>query len=70
MPTIQIPEEIENKLNKFIERTGQSKESFAAEALLSHLEDAEDLALATERLKDIGERTSLEDLRKELGLAD
>jgi RHH-type rel operon transcriptional repressor/antitoxin RelB len=54
--------------------TGRTKTFYAREAILEHLDDLEDLYLAEQRLLDIRSgksRTySLEEVEKELGLAD
>ena len=70
MAAIEIPDELASQIDHAAQRAGQSRIAFLSEAVLSYTEDMEDLALTTERLKDIGERTSLEDLRKELVLPD
>ncbi len=70
MAAIEIPDELASQIEHAAQRAGQSRVAFLSKAVSSYTEDLEDLELATERLKDIGERTSLEDLGKELGLAD
>jgi len=70
MAAIEIPDELASQIEHGAQRAGQSRVAFLSKAVSSYTEDLEDLELANERLKDIGERTSLEDLRKELGLAD
>lgn len=70
MAAIEIPDELASQIEHGAERAGQSRAAFLGKAVSSYTEDLEDLELATDRLRDIGERTSLEDLRKELGLTD
>ena len=41
-----------------------------SEPVLSRLEELEDVAIATERLNSPGTRLSLEEVKKDLGLAD
>jgi len=70
MAIIQISDELDRRLNEAAERFGQSKTELIAEAIRLRFEEMEDIAEAEERLKDIGERTSLKDLAIELGLTD
>ena len=67
---MQVPVEIEHQYENVASQTGESKDDLVREALLSYLEDRHFSASAEERLKNIGERTSLADLGKEFGLAD
>ena len=48
--------------------TGRTKTSFAREAIIEHLEDLEDIHLATQRLELAGKTHSIEDVKHELGL--
>lgn len=74
MPAVQIPEDLDNRLNALARRTGRSKSSFVREALMHQIDDIEDYYLGMETLERIrkGEErvyTSAE-ARRELGLDD
>jgi RHH-type rel operon transcriptional repressor/antitoxin RelB len=74
MLAIRLPAEVENRLDALAKMTGRTKTFYAREAILEYLDDLEDLYLAEQRLLDIRSgktRTySLEEVEKELGLAD
>lgn len=74
MLTIQLPEEIEARLDKLAERTGRSKTFYARQAILEYLDDLEDIYLAEQVAGRIltGEETSssLDAVEARLGLAD
>ena len=46
MLAIRLPPSIEKRLEKLARRTGRTKTFYAREAILTHLEDLEDLYLA------------------------
>lgn len=67
MLALRLPPDIEKRLDDLAKRTGRTKSYYAREAILAHLEDMEDLALAEERLKsDDGVRIALEDVIREI----
>jgi RHH-type transcriptional regulator, rel operon repressor / antitoxin RelB len=72
MLAIRLPPEIEQQLSDLAKRTGRTKTFYAREAILTHLEDLEDLYIAEKALDEFyasGEKTvSLDQVRKELGL--
>ena len=74
MLAIRLPTEIEDRLTQLAKRTGRTKTFYAREAILQYLDDLEDLYLAEQRLIDLraGRSTtvSLDDVERELGLAD
>jgi RHH-type rel operon transcriptional repressor/antitoxin RelB len=74
MLAIRLPAEVETRLGVLAQMTGRTKTFYAREAILEHLDDLEDLYLAEQCLLDIRSgksRTySLEEVEKELGLAD
>lgn len=74
MLAIRLPKEIETRLDALAQATGRTKTYYAREAILEHLEDLEDTYLAEhtlERLRAGDEVThSLDDVERELGLAD
>ncbi len=65
---VQIPAEIESQIEALARRTGESKDHLVREALLSFLEDQEDIATAKEYLLHPGDIISLGALKKNLGL--
>jgi len=73
MPTtVQLPEELERRLDNLAKETGRSKADYIAEAVAEYLEDLEDMSLAEQTLKRIRqgkEKTySLEEVEREFGL--
>jgi predicted DNA-binding protein len=68
--SVQIPAEIESKIDAFANRTGESKDKLVREAILTYLEDREDAMIAAERLKNVGRRTSLAEIGRRYGLVD
>ena len=67
---VQIPAEIENQIEAFAQRTGESKDSVIREALVTYLEDREDAMIAASRLQTTGQRISLEEIGRKYGLAN
>lgn len=53
MLSIDLPEEIEARLERLAERTGRSKSFYVREAVLEKIEDMEDVYLAEEVLERI-----------------
>lgn len=74
MLALDLPAEIETRLATFAQASGCSKAAFAREAILEHLENLEDHALAApvlERLRNGQEPTfTATEVRQSLGLAD
>ncbi len=70
MEATQIPPEIDRQFEKVADLTGEPKSDLVRDALLSYLEEFHLAQSAEERLKDIGERTSLADIGRDFGLAD
>ena len=74
MLAIRLPADIEDRLDALAQATGRTKTFYAREAILSHLEDLEDLYLAEQVLSRIrsGEETTatLAEVEARLGLAD
>jgi len=67
---LQVPVEIEAHIESFALRTGESKDKLLREAVLTYLEDREDAIIAAERLKNPGNRISLDEIGRKYGLAD
>lgn len=53
MLALRLPEHIETRLANLAARTGRSKSFYAKEAILTHLDDLEDIYLAQETLERI-----------------
>lgn len=74
MLAIRLPSEIEHRLEALAKATGRTKTFYAREAILEHLDDLEDLYLAEHRLTENragrSKTLSLEDVERDLGLAD
>ena len=75
MPTsVRLPKEAEERLDALAKRTGRTKAFYIRQAILEHLEDLEDIYLAEQRLAELkagrGRTYALEDVERELGLAD
>jgi len=74
MPTsVRLPEEAEKRLNNLAAATGRTKAFYIKEAILSQLDELEDVYLAErslERIRKGEERTySINEVEKDLGLA-
>ena len=70
MLAIQLPPEIEKRLEAVAGSAGKTKEECAARAILDFLESEEDYLLATERLEKNRAGIPLEEVERQLGLAD
>ena len=68
MLAIRLAPEIERRLELLAKKTGRTKTFYAREAILEHLEDLEDIYLATQRLERPGKTYSAEEAKHELGL--
>lgn len=72
--SVRLPEETDKRLTALAARTGRSKAFYIREAIMEHLGDLEDIYLAEARLEALRagkSRTfSLDDVERELGLAD
>jgi RHH-type transcriptional regulator, rel operon repressor / antitoxin RelB len=72
MLAIRLPEAIEKRLEQLAKRTGRTKTYYAREAILSHLDELEDIYLAESRLEEIRSGRSktipLETVMKNRGL--
>lgn len=72
MLTIELPTELENRLDALAQATGRSKSDYVTEAILEYLEDLADLHLAEQRLRDIqngkSKTVSLEEVLKRYGM--
>ena len=67
---VQLPMELEKRLNDLEEKTGRSKSDFVRQALEEWLEEEEDYLIACERLKKKNQFIPFGQLEREIGLAD
>ncbi|WP_127475384.1 DUF6290 family protein [Sulfurivermis fontis] len=74
MLAIRLPEEIESRLEALAKKTGRTKTYYARQAILEYMDDLEDIYLAEQVARQIEagdmKTYSLEDVERELGLAD
>jgi len=70
MLALRLPKEIEDRLAALAKKTGRTKNFYAREAILEHLDDLEDAFLADSRMKNDPEFVSLEQSMSELNIAD
>jgi len=68
MLAIRLDADTEKRLNLLAKKTGRTKTYYAREAILEHLEDLEDIYLATSRLEKKARTYSAENVKRELGL--
>jgi RHH-type rel operon transcriptional repressor/antitoxin RelB len=64
----ELDPETERRLQEVVARTGKSQGELVREAVLDYLEEAEDRALAAERLSTPERRWTLEELERGLDL--
>jgi RHH-type rel operon transcriptional repressor/antitoxin RelB len=70
MLAIRLPENIETRLGQLAKETGLTKTALVREAILEHIDDLEDYFLAEARARNNRNTISLEDVERELGLAN
>ena len=51
--SLRLPDDISERLQQLVERTGRSKTYCMLEAIQAHLDDLEDLHLAEQRLRSV-----------------
>lgn len=68
MLAIRLDPDTENRLDRLAKKTGRTKTFYAREAILEHLEDLEDIYLATRRLQRPAKTYSAKDVKRELGI--
>ena len=68
MLAIRLDSDTENRLDRLAKKTGRTKTFYAREAILQHLEDLEDIYLATQRLRRPAKTYSDQEVKRELGL--
>ena len=74
MLAIRLPKEIELRLDFLAKATGRTKTFYAREAILTYLEDLEDIYLADKSMKALKsgkvKAIPLDQVERNLGLAD
>lgn len=68
MLAIRLDSDTEKRLERLAQKTGRTKTFYAREAILEHLEDLEDIYLATQRLEHPARTYSAEEIKRELDL--
>ena len=68
MLAIRLDPDTEKRLERLAKLTGRTKTFYAREAILEHLEDLEDVYLATQRLQRPAKTYSAQEVKRELGL--
>lgn len=68
MLTVRLDPELEARLDELAEATGRSKSHYVRQALEEFLEDWADYLLAISLLEKNDPTTSLDELRRELGI--
>jgi RHH-type transcriptional regulator, rel operon repressor / antitoxin RelB len=66
MLALRLPKEIEDRLAALARKTGRTKSYYARQAIIEHLEDLEDIAMAEERLSDMGETMTWKEVKARL----
>jgi RHH-type rel operon transcriptional repressor/antitoxin RelB len=66
MLALRLPPEIEKRLEALAKKTGRTKSYYARQAIIEHLEELEDIAVAEERLREAGETMSWEEVKARL----
>lgn len=68
--SVRLPEEMETVLNEVVKKLHTTKTSFIRRAILERIEDELDISLAEEILSRNEKTYSLEEVERELGLAN
>ena len=58
MLAVNLPADLEQRLDELARKTGRSKNDYVRDAINEHLDDLEDLQLAEERLRELQEGKS------------
>jgi RHH-type transcriptional regulator, rel operon repressor / antitoxin RelB len=69
MLAIRLHPDIEDRLERLAKQTGRTKTFYAREAILEHLENLEDINLASRRFETPAKIYSAEEVKHELGLS-
>jgi RHH-type rel operon transcriptional repressor/antitoxin RelB len=72
MLAIELPKELEDRLDALANRTGRAKSFYIKQAVSEYIDDLEDIYLAEQRLEDLragrSEAVPLEEVMREYGL--
>jgi len=68
MLTVRLNAQIEKRLERIAKLTGRTKTFLARQAIFEHLEDLEDIHLATRRVQRAAGTYSSQAVKRELGL--
>lgn len=68
MLAIRLDIDTEKRLERLAKKTGRTKTFYVREAILEHLENLEDIHLATQRLQKPAKTYSAGEVKRELGL--
>ena len=68
MLAIRLPTNIEKRLDHLAHKTGRTKTYYAREAILSYIDDLEDIYLSLDRLEKPVKRWSLKELEQGIDL--
>ena len=68
MLSIRLDTDTEKRLERLARKTGRTKTFYVREAILEHLENLEDIHLATQRLQKPAKTYSAGKVKRELGL--
>lgn len=68
MLAIRLDTDTENRLERLAKKTGRTKTFYAREAILAHIQDLEDIYLATQRMQRPSKTYSAKDVKRALGL--
>ncbi|HTG45063.1 MAG TPA: DUF6290 family protein [Verrucomicrobiae bacterium] len=66
MLAIRLGRDIESRLEALAKKTGRTKTFYARQAILEHLDDLEDIFIATRRLKNPSKTYSAQEVKREL----
>lgn len=69
MVSLRLRPVMERRLAREAKRVGRTKTAIARAALISWLDEQEDIRLVEERLRTPGKRIPLEQIAREIGLA-
>lgn len=70
MLAVRLPEDIEQRIEALAQQTGRTKSFYVREAIQEYLDDMEDYYLAETRRKQPQPSIPLDEVERELGLAD
>jgi RHH-type transcriptional regulator, rel operon repressor / antitoxin RelB len=72
--SIELPEEVSERLDQLSERTGRSRSDYLLDAITEHLGEMEDLYIAEQRMIEhragLSKSYTLDEVEQRLGLVD